>query len=130
MTTTTKRTTNPIRYIDIDWGDERHNTPIWRLKVDGRTVATAPVADWTRPPFALTEGLNFTPQYHSSTAAMSGEPDSWIYRPAPPRRHTDPFWIAMAVVGILAAASARWPAPALAATVVLVGVVAVQEARP
>lgn len=128
MTTTTTRTTG-IRYIDIDWRDDTAGTPVWQLKVDGRVRATAPVTDWRRPPFALTEGLDFTPQYHSATAAMSGEPDSWIHLPAPARRRTDPFWIAMAVVGILAAASARWPVAALAAAVVLVGVVAVQVAR-
>ncbi len=83
-----------FRYIDIDWGDDTSHAPIWRLKVDGKLVATAPVGDWRHPPFVLTEGRKFTPQYHSAIAGMSGEPDSWIHRPAEPGRN--PFWLLMA----------------------------------
>lgn len=99
---------NGVRYISIDWGDHDSHPPLWCLKVDGELVATARVGDWRYPPFVLTEGLVFVPQYHSATAAFSGEPDSWIHRPRP-RSRRDPFWLLMALVGILSAASVRWP---------------------
>lgn len=115
-----------FRYIDIDWGDPEFNHPVWRLKVDGKLVATAPVGDWRHPPFALTEGRTFTPQYHSATAGMSGEPDSWIHRPAEPGR--SPFWPLMAIVAGAVIASPAWK-PALGVALAFVAVAVALEVR-
>jgi hypothetical protein len=114
-----------LRYIDIDWGDDTSHPPLWCLKVDGELVATAPVEDWRHPPFALTEGRRFVAQYHSTESFESGEPDSWIHHP-PARR--DVFWPSMAVVGVLLAASVRWPVALLVAFGVL-GVLIAREVK-
>jgi hypothetical protein len=115
-----------FRYIDIDWGDPELNHPVWRLKVNGRVRATAAVGDWRHPPFILTEGLHFTPQYHSATAAMSGEPDSWIHRPAEPGRN--PFWLLMAAAAVAVIAAVAFK-PALIAAGVIVAVAVAVEVR-
>lgn len=123
MTDTATRT--GFRYIEADWGDDQH-PPLWHLWVDGRHIATAAITDPSHPPFTLTEGLPFRPQWHS---AASEEPDSWVYRPPALRRRTDPFWLAMAVVVVLMAASVRWPVLAVAALVAIVAIVATQIRR-
>jgi hypothetical protein len=123
----TKTRQAEFRYIDIDWGDDQHNHPVWRLRVDGKLVATAPVGDWRHPPFALTEGRKFTPQYHSATSGMSGEPDSWIHRSAEPRR--SPFWPLMVAVAAAVIAAAAFKPALIVAGVLVVVAVAVEVRR-
>lgn len=127
MASTTKSRRTGHRFIDIDYGPEEVGQRArWCLKVDGALVATAPVGDWRKPPFALTEGLAFRPQYHSAESQMEGQPDSWVYRPT---RRRDLFWPAMMLAGVLLAASVRWPFLLGAALTILV-VAALRETRP
>ena len=121
------RTHSEFRYIDIDWGDPEFNHPVWRLKVDGRLVATAPVGDWRQPPFALTEGRKFTPQFHSAASGMSGEPDSWVHRSTEPGR--SPFWPLMAIVAGALIASVVWKPALIAALAFVAAAVAVEVRR-
>lgn len=123
MATATTRHTG-FRYIEADWGDD-DRPPRWHLWVDGQHVAGAAVTDWTHPPFALTEGLPFRPQWHS---AASEEPDSWVYRPPAPSRRTLAFWPLLAVAGLAGAVSPSWR-PALIVTIVAVVTAAAVEVR-
>ena len=102
----TTGTRHSYRYIDIDWRDDTSGVPVWRLVVDGTHVATAVVGDWTAPPFALTEGLPFVPQYHSAESAGAGQPDSWVASP-PGRREL--FLPMVAAAGIAGVGSIVWP---------------------
>lgn len=120
MTATTARRTG-FRYIEADWGDIERPA-IWHLWIDGRHTATA-AATSTTPPFVLTEGLPFTPQYHSATAAMSGEPDSWVYRP---QARMTPFWPLLAAALALLAVGAAWKPALVAAAAFIVAAVATE----
>jgi hypothetical protein len=117
------RTRTEFRYIDIDWGDDQLGHPVWRLKVDGKLVATAPVSDWRQPPFALTEGRRFVPQYHSATSGMSGEPDSWVCRAEPSQPSAVPFWLAVGGAAACTIASVAWT-PALIVAIACIFVAA------
>jgi hypothetical protein len=119
MTTTATRT--GYRYIEADWGDN-DRPGRWHLWVDGRHTATAPLSG-SYPPFALTEGLPFVAQYHSATAAMCGEPDSWVYHPQP---RATAFWPLMAAAAVLLAASVAWRPALVVAFAVMAAALAVE----
>lgn len=125
MTDTTTRPAG-FRYIDIDWRDDTSGVPVWCLRIDGELTATAPVGDTAAPPFALTEGIPFVPQYHSAESAGAGQPDSWIYRPA--RTALPLFWPLLAAAVAAVMASIVWR-PALILAIVLIVAAVALEAR-
>jgi hypothetical protein len=76
----------------------------WVLRIDGETVATAAMTNWHEPPFALTEGLDFTPQYESHEDEVEGIPTSWYYEPRPASSRA--FYAAVALAAIIGIAGA------------------------
>ena len=118
------------RHIHLDWGDPDSGAPArWCLTRDDQIVASAPVNDWTKPPFVLTEGLRFVPEYRSGVTEALGEPDAWVYYPDLRAPTTRGFWVLIAVAVALMAASVRWPQAGLIALVIVALAVA-REARP
>lgn len=113
------------RYIEADWGDDDH-PPLWHLWIDGQHTATAAITS-LHPPFVLTEGLPFRPQWHS---AMSEEPDSWVYRPPELRirRPRRAFWPALVAALVLGAIGVAYK-PALLGAAVLLAVAVADEVR-
>src|SRR5690606_22860107 len=122
LTTTATYPMTGRRYITIEDSDE-HGTH-WVLFVDGELIARAAMRSY-EPPFALTEGLPFVPQYESHVDEVEGTPTSWFYAPPPPASRG--FWFGVGVALAFGLTSlATHPAVALPGALILFVVAALE----